>query len=254
MTIEVSPQRTLHRAGTLAPFVLGDDVLQCLTALHRGVSCSADSSFTYASRSCRFDMRRAEFDAGRACAGSLLRQLGASDTRVLVSADRAPIWPDGFTGSISHSSDLLGVAVARRSPAIRSLGVDIEAIVSEETCREVAAMCVNPVELELIESLDADKRVAMTVLFSAKEALFKALYPLVGGFFDFCDAEVRGMDSRSQRLDVILLRDLSTEFVKGSAIRGSYRSDSARVFTAFRIDTVRSPCAEADVAHVASST
>src|SRR3989442_10263338 len=75
----------------------------------------------------RFRLRQSIFDRGRACAAELLAELGARETSVGMAADRSPVWPHGYVGSITHTGDLLGVAVARltdiRSIAIVSVAV-----------------------------------------------------------------------------------------------------------------------------------
>src|SRR5207249_10625362 len=63
----------------------------------------------------RFRLRQSIFDMGRACAAELLAELGARETSVAMAADRSPVWPQGYVGSITHTDDLLGVAVARRT-------------------------------------------------------------------------------------------------------------------------------------------
>src|SRR5450432_2196927 len=64
-----------------------------------------------------------EFGAGRACARAGLASLGWNDVSIPSGPDRAPIWPDGVVGSITHVEDYC-LAVVARQDRIASLGVD----------------------------------------------------------------------------------------------------------------------------------
>src|ERR1700716_1803425 len=67
--------------------------------------------------------RQREFLAGRLCAAQALRCLGADSTHVGMAGDRAPVWPDGVVGSITHSGGFAAAAVAwaATSPGLASI-------------------------------------------------------------------------------------------------------------------------------------
>src|SRR2546425_12382787 len=90
----------------------------------------------------RFRLRQSIFDMGRACAAELLAELGARETSVGMAADRSPVWPHGYVGSVTHTDDLLGVAVARRTD-FRSIGIDAEAIIQPGTTVEIDDLCMS---------------------------------------------------------------------------------------------------------------
>jgi 4'-phosphopantetheinyl transferase EntD len=130
--------------------------------------------------------RRREFQAGRACARAALGALGLPPRPIPVGPDRAPIWPHGFVGSITHTSGLCAAAVARGEDFL-GLGIDAEqrGRVSGEL---VAEVCTEEERSWLAAGGDAD---APTLVFSAKEALYKALHPLLGGaILGFHDASL----------------------------------------------------------------
>src|SRR5438876_615194 len=58
-------------------------------------------------------VRRREFTAGRVCARDALQQLGGPRCAILRDPSRAPIWPEGFVGSISHAAGYCVAAAAR---------------------------------------------------------------------------------------------------------------------------------------------
>lgn len=145
------------------------------------------------------DKRQREFLCGRCCAARALAHAGhTGDGWVPRGDDRLPVWPDGWVGSISHSRFGAVAVAARSSPSCRALGVDMEPLVCATLAAEIEATVANPVELTLLAALPQDLRV--TLLFSAKEALYKALYPMVRSFQDFGAAQVCGLDGNRLRL------------------------------------------------------
>lgn len=183
--------------------------------------------------------RRAEFAAGRHVAALALARYGCL-TPVERRADGAPGWPSGFVGSISHAGGLVVAAVAR-TDAQRSLGIDIEQIVSEDLSRELAARVLSPAELELLTAAlpSAPPQVLFTLGFSAKESLFKCLYPLGQEFFDFDDARIVRLQLDSDGrgcIELGLVRPLRGGFAAGHRCRGPFAMDSTRVETAILLD------------------
>lgn len=133
--------------------------------------------------------RKAEYATGRALARRLLQKLGADSGPLLSGPDRMPAWPRGFVGSISHSSGLCAVAVAR-ADTITALGIDIESADPLEP--ELWPLVGTSDELNcLIETLNTtDRGIAAKALFSAKEAGFKCWYPGGKALLEFTDATV----------------------------------------------------------------
>jgi enterobactin synthetase component D len=135
--------------------------------------------------------RRLEFLAGRTCATRALGRLAPRllEEPVPVGADRAPVWPAGIVGSITHAEGFAAAAVARSTDA-RGLGLDSERLVTAAAMEAVAAQAVTREELGALARAGSSEAMLLTLMFSAKESLFKCLYPLVGRYFDFRDATV----------------------------------------------------------------
>lgn len=132
--------------------------------------------------------RQREFATGRVLARRLLAGLGYPPRPIAAGADRAPRWPDGVIGSISHTEGICVVAVARRDP-LAGVGVDVE-LLRELGTRHRRMICT-PAECERLAALPEALRDAMTlVTFSAKEALYKCQYALSGQFLGFQDVEL----------------------------------------------------------------
>lgn len=125
------------------------------------------------------EKRRVEFAAGRDAAREALEQIGLPDVSVPMGADRAPVWPKGVCGSISHSDGLCIAVVARRS-GFQSVGIDVEP--DRPLDRNLHESILTPEEM----GVSSDQALA---IFSAKEALFKALYPITGEMMSFQDAQ-----------------------------------------------------------------
>jgi len=125
--------------------------------------------------------RRREFLAGRAAARLAQQALGLPPQRVLMGADRAPIWPEGLSGSISHAGGVC-IAAVTVDPTIAALGLDIEddAALPEELFDSVLHLH----EQRWIDRRPDPGRVAR-IFFSAKECAYKAQYPLSGRVFGF---------------------------------------------------------------------
>ena len=142
------------------------------------------------------DGRRREFVAGRLCAQRALAASGAPAGGCLPrDGDGLPVWPSGWVGCISHSEDW-AVAATAPSSRVRGLGIDIQALIDDSVVGLTESMVATPEEMRcLLETMD--RRHAFTLLFSAKEALYKALYPALRTFQDFDAARViRVQDGR----------------------------------------------------------
>lgn len=132
--------------------------------------------------------RCAEFATGRRLARTLLSQIGIDDAIIHSRTDRSPAWPEGAIGSISHSGDLCAVAVMLARPG-RSLGLDIERI-GRVSRRALRVACTQS-EIALVDALPVDDRPwVSTALFSMKEAIYKAWYPLGVRDLSFADIEL----------------------------------------------------------------
>lgn len=124
-------------------------------------------------------VRQRDFRLGRSAAHQALRALGHLAVPIRVGPHSSPLWPPGIIGSISHAGGY-AIALAARQTDHAFLGVDVE--VRRESCDPgLVAMVADPTEQQWIGN-DPDRFIT---LFSAKESIFKALYPSYGNYFDF---------------------------------------------------------------------
>ena len=127
--------------------------------------------------------RRQQFTAGRCLARRAWQALGREPEPLLNDAQRVPRWPAGLVGTITHTHAWCGAAVAFANE-VSGLGADVEAATPLEpglwdrVCR--------PEEREFLHALPAERSGLLAKgVFSAKESIYKALYPSVRVFLDF---------------------------------------------------------------------
>lgn len=133
--------------------------------------------------------RRHEFIGGRVMARRAMIRLGVAPQAVPAGSDRAPIWPVGLVGSITHTGAWCAAAVAR-ADEIRSVGIDVAD--ARSVGPELWRILCTSAEFEWLSMLPvADREQGATALFSAKESVFKAQYPLTRRMLDHQAVEVR---------------------------------------------------------------
>lgn len=138
--------------------------------------------------------RRAEFSAGRAAARTAMQELGLGPAPIPMGPDRAPQWPAGLVGSITHGA---GLAVAALAPArkLGALGIDLEP--DEPLERDLWPSLFGGAEERRLEQEPAPAHAARA-LFVIKEAAFKAQYALTRAMLDFHEVEVLGIDPQGR--------------------------------------------------------
>lgn len=131
--------------------------------------------------------RQAEFTAGRLALRRAQAALGVTGFALPNGPDRAPIWPEGYCGSISHAGAVAIAVMGRRTDGLQALGLDIEddAALPEELHESV----LRPAEQAGLRGRDDAGRRARAI-FCIKECVYKAQYPLSGRLFGFDMIEV----------------------------------------------------------------
>jgi 4'-phosphopantetheinyl transferase EntD len=128
--------------------------------------------------------RRREFTTGRSCARRALAELELPPGPILPGPDREPSWPPGAVGSITHCRDYCA-AVASTS---RFAAIGIDAEVHDELPEGVLERISFPEERAWLERRAGDGPHWDTVVFSAKESVFKAWFPVARRWLGFEDA------------------------------------------------------------------
>ena len=160
--------------------------------------------------------RRFEFMAGRLCAQRALQRAGNRGTAMIgIGAQRAPVWPPGFCGSIAHGGGRAWAVVAPQA-SYRGLGIDLEKIVEPAAARKLWTTVLGPRESECARPAALSEEQFLSLVFSAKESLFKCLHPVTLARFGFLDAELVHLDLEAGLLRLSLRAELSAEFRPGN--------------------------------------
>lgn len=181
--------------------------------------------------------RQIEYLAGRLCARQALQQLTGTPHVPGTAESKAPLWPSGTVGSITHSGDLAAALVA---PAARYQGIGLDAERQLELARaeRLAPQILTPDERSQMTALPASQRAHfVTTAFSLKESLFKALFPLVGVRFYFQDAQVVDWQSDCQHARLRLNRTLNEDWPAGSMLSGQHAQIAPYVVSLLVIPT-----------------
>jgi 4'-phosphopantetheinyl transferase EntD len=130
--------------------------------------------------------RRNEFVTVRYCARQALEQLGQPAVPILKGDKGEPCWPDGIVGSLTHTAGFRG-AVVGRGPDVRSVGIDAEPhdVLPDGVLDAVSLPEERAEAKALPDSLHWDR-----IVFCAKEATYKAWFPLAKRWLGFEDAHI----------------------------------------------------------------
>ena len=135
------------------------------------------------------DKRRREFTTARACARAALARLGLPPVPIVPGVRGAPQWPPGIVGSMTHCAGYRACAVAWDKDVV-TIGLDAEphgplphgvlgAVASAGEQAQLAALSATT------PGVHWDR-----LLFSAKESVYKAWFPLTGRWLGFDDAVI----------------------------------------------------------------
>jgi 4'-phosphopantetheinyl transferase EntD len=133
--------------------------------------------------------RRNEFITVRHCARIALGELGVPPVPILKGEKGDPCWPGGVVGSLTHCAGYRG-AVVGRATAVRSVGIDAEPHdVLPQGVLDAISLPEERGEMQELPKppggLHWDR-----ILFCAKEATYKAWFPLTKRWLGFEDAHI----------------------------------------------------------------
>ncbi len=135
------------------------------------------------------EKRRLEFVTARACAREALSRLGLPAQPIPTGSRGEPVWPAGVVGSITHCAGYRACAVGRVSELL-TIGVDAE--IDDSLPDGVLADIALPEERQWIAAAAAAAPAISwdRLLFSIKESIYKAWFPLTRSWLGFEDAVV----------------------------------------------------------------
>jgi 4'-phosphopantetheinyl transferase EntD len=162
--------------------------------------------------------KRTSFTLGRNAAAQALRAIGIDPAPpVLQGKGKDPVWPEHVVGSITHCEPWT-ICVAAKGSVVKALGVDLEDVRRVQSPDIGEVICTRS-EMEWIAGTE-DQLGSLIMVFSAKEAMYKAYYPFCRRYFDFTDAEL-AWDSTIGGFRGHLLTDLDKDHPRGHPFRVS---------------------------------
>lgn len=166
--------------------------------------------------------RKADHLAGRMAAAHALSE------RIVPGIGKSgePLWPKGISGSITHSGTQAMAVVARDRQA--PIGIDCEAILPESEAREIKDGIIDAQEERVLSRSGYPFALALTLAFSAKESLFKALFPQVQAYMGFDSARVTMLDAET--LTLALTRP-QAGYSEGTAFTLHWQQQSGQAIT-----------------------
>lgn len=153
--------------------------------------------------------RQREYFFGRLCAQQALRMAALPATPIYNGKGRAPIWPNGIVGSITHDAKFAAAIIAPATEYV-GIGIDIETVPSRDALEALVSTVLSGAELDLLQNLSTHVTLPLliTAAFSAKESFFKASYSDVGRYFDFDAVSVRTLDMARGVIELEQRQDL----------------------------------------------
>lgn len=175
--------------------------------------------------------RREEFLLGRlaakkayyACTGTDLKELPVGDKR-------QPLWPNDVVGSITHSQTTILAAVALKKNC-QGVGIDLE--FKNRVTTELTRMIFTEKDYALQH--DMEEGLYRALVFSAKESLYKALFPTVQLFFGFETAALSAIDHTKGCFSISLQKDLHLSYLKGQILEGRFLFTETEVLTVIEL-------------------
>lgn len=152
-------------------------------------------------------VRQSEFLAGRYAAKLALAAMPEKLCleQVIIGERKEPIFPKDLIGTLTHS-DTIAMCAATPSKALCFVGIDIEPIMTKTDFSGIEGKVYSARELELLTGKGINKEIAATLIFSAKESIFKAFSKLIHHGIDFQSFELSELlylaDSLSMKFDV----------------------------------------------------
>ncbi len=176
--------------------------------------------------------RREEFSTGRFCAHTAMCKLypDIKPQPLLPGTKREPLWPNKLIGSISHSADSC-LAVVSSDSWIKSLGVDIEK--REGIKPGVRDLICLPEELSMLGEYQENPE-AWKLIFSAKESVYKALFPIAEKWIGFSDAKLQ-FDFEEQCFTAEMDKSLELPNDVGSLVSGRFSISANYILTVVEV-------------------
>lgn len=175
--------------------------------------------------------RKNEYLCGRVLAQAVLNHHFGLDQPITSMHEHLPIWPSHVLGSISHSQNKLIVALSNNAIY---LGIDIEYWVTSEFAQESAHLVLTPSEFNLWKTRACeffDFARYLSLIFSVKESLYKAVYPTAKQYIDFLEASIVDINFENQTLTLNFLPEIQHRYQLLERYDGGWTIEQDHIMT-----------------------
>lgn len=138
--------------------------------------------------------RQAEYFAGRYLAAEAMASYDIHHFKLIADANRCPLWPNSLVGSITHTNTYAACITANKAD-IAAIGIDAQDILNDERAERLQSRIIDSAEARIISQSDLSAALGLSLCFSAKEAIYKALYPRIQQYFGFNAAKLHSIDT-----------------------------------------------------------
>lgn len=175
--------------------------------------------------------RRREFALGRGMARAAMQALGLRGCAIPMADDRAPVWPDGVAGSISHGGGLC-LSVVSADPCVAAIGIDVDSATA--LAEDLWPVVCDASERNWLAGQPAcDRGRLAKLIFCAKEAAYKAQYPLSGRLFGFDGFHI-SVALQAAAFDARFVAG-AAPFRCGDRLRGRFHIDDGHIICAVAV-------------------
>jgi len=157
--------------------------------------------------------RKTDFKLGRMACQVAMKAKGMPPQCILKGRMRQPLWPDGIVGSITHKRGI-GIALVAEKSIFRGVGIDLERT-DQPLNPEHFKKALYPAEMDWCLRILRLQEQRLCRMFSAKEALYKMLSPIIGGYVNYRDVILR-WDPEKKAFISSLKRNLGAVFTEGT--------------------------------------
>ncbi len=182
--------------------------------------------------------RRIEFCIGRAAAHSALSKIGIKNFPVLKGVHNEPLWPKDVVGAISHSGELALAAVAHKEETT-GIGIDIE-MIDKTISEDIIKIICTPREADWVNRRKDRKLQRLFMMFSAKESIFKAFFPITNVPLNYFDTKLIWHEDMGCFSGQLLTR-VGEEYKEGYLFEVGCRTLDKYIFTFMTLPLLTAP-------------
>lgn len=222
MTAEIAPQ-DLERLALARPLLSDDIALAVADPLKDQPRPFAEELACLSPNA--VEKRHREFAAGRAAAHRAMQALGRAPQAIPVGENRAPIWPEGLVGSITHTRSC-AMAIVAHQDQLRGIGIDVEE--DKPLADDLWPAICSPDEQAWLRQQQNPGQLAKLV-FSAKEAAYKCQFTISQRYYGFDGMELR-IDLKTGKFSARFCAD-QAPFRCGDHVEGRFAIGAGLIVT-----------------------